>query len=749
MWRIHLLFFLLMLSKAGGQIYINEILAANQEGITDLDGDREDWIEIYNGSNIDIFLGGWHLSDRDNNLRMWKLPDTTTLKAGAYLLIWASGKDTIYGEEMHTNFRISREGEPILLTNADGNLIDRYPPVSLLPDQSYGRVPDGGNGMHVFYTPTPGVSNQINGFPPVQVDLNFSHEQGFYPNPFQLQILGGDADVEIYYTTDGTVPDTNANIYHNGIQIHNRKEDPNTISEIRSGVEHFWEPPKGAVPKIFALRVRPFRNGMPCGPEITGSFWTGHHDPQFVGAPIVSLIIDPIYLFDHHEGIYVPGIDFDTSKFENSYRRGPETERPAVFSYFDSTGAAAVHQNIGVRINGGITRRSGQKSLRLYARNQYGKNHFDYPFFSERNHQFYRRLLLNTPMGDWTKTVFKDELTTELTKPLGFEYLAFRPVLVFINGEYWALHFLKERRDRHYLSALSGVDEAQIQRLSNNMVVNDGNRHHFAKMLSVLDNTPKDDTLLLARIATYIDLENYIDYQIAQIYLANYDWPHHNIEYWRPDTAGGRWRWMFFDLDAAMRTYLDDNFSHYTRPFDPLNEDPDRHWASHILRSLLEIPEFERKFKDRFYQLMRTTFSAGNVLAEIDAMTDRIAPFMTAYTHRWQIPRSVYEWHENLTILRNFAVKRPSEMMRILQQSLGSPFRLYPNPGRELHLSFENVPQLPVEIACIDMLGRQFPLTYTQEDNRLTPNTRSLKPGQYIVRVTYQGQIFRHIWVKV
>ncbi len=749
--KVYWVVLLLSYFGASGQIYINEFLASNHSGVVDFQGDHEDWIEIYNASNIPISLGGWYLSDRTSDLNLWKLPDTLTIAPSGFIMVWASGKDTVVGSELHSNFKISREGEPLYLSNSDGNLIDHIPPVALSADMSYGRLPDGGDDLHVFFRPTPGKSNQINGVSPVTRRLSFSHPQGHHPQAFDLSIRSDDTNVIIYYSLDGRPPDTNANRYNGSIRIDDRAGVPNNISEIRSGVGDFWEPPQGEVPKIFAIRAKPYCDGKPCGREINGSFWTGHHNPEDVQIPIVSVIIDPYYMFDEEEGMYVPGVDFEQTGFDNSYRRGREYERPAAFTYFDSTGQIGVHQQVGVRINGGITRRAGQKSLRLYARSAYGPNNFDYPFFADRPHSNYRRILLNTPMGDWTKTVFKDELTTNIVKPLGLDYQAFRPVLVFLNGEYWALHFLKERRDRHYLAALSDIDESKIERLTNNMRINEGSRTHFQDMLNVLNQTPKDDPAYVDKIASYIDLNNFIDYHIVQIYLANYDWPHNNHEYWRPNTTDGKWRWIFYDLDAAMRNYWEDNFKHYTQPFNETGIDPQREWATHILRSLLENKDFKKQFQDRFFTLMQTTLSAENLLSEIDKITKEIAPFIPDYTRRWQIPRSTYEWRENITILENFSVKRPGEMMRILKQTLGNPFDVYPNPGTDVHLAFQRT----IDEAAIhslsfnDMNGRTITPKYQLIDNKIIPDVSNLAVGQYVIQLNYNGQIFRAVWVKI
>ncbi len=186
-----------------GQIHINEFQSSNQTGIQDEDGDFEDWIEIHNSSANTISLGNWFISDNDRNIRKWQLPPNASIPPGGFLLIWASGKNR--QQSLHTNFKISSSGEPLLLSNADGNLIDRIDAIQLSPDQSFGRVPDGGGLLERFHTPTPGTSNLIDGVAPIAVNLIFSHEDGYYDDPFSLQIHASNV-AEIRYTLDGSDP---------------------------------------------------------------------------------------------------------------------------------------------------------------------------------------------------------------------------------------------------------------------------------------------------------------------------------------------------------------------------------------------------------------------------------------------------------------------------------------------------------------------------------------------------------------
>ncbi len=145
------------------EIVINEFMASNGETITDVDGDYEDWIELYNPTASAVDISGYYLSDDSENPLQWRFPEGTVIPSGGFLLVWASGKDIVaLNGEIHTSFSISRSGEPLIITAPDGHtLVDQLPPISMLRNVSYGRYPDGSDTWEFFDREeiTPGSSN--------------------------------------------------------------------------------------------------------------------------------------------------------------------------------------------------------------------------------------------------------------------------------------------------------------------------------------------------------------------------------------------------------------------------------------------------------------------------------------------------------------------------------------------------------------------------------------------------------------
>ena len=723
------------------QVLINEIMSSNNSSITDVDGEHHDWIEIYNNYSEPINLYDYSLSDNDANPLQWKFPEYF-IEPGEFIIVFASGKDrNWHGYELHTNFRISRNGEPVILSNNEGILLDRFPPVAIEPNLSFGRYPDASDNLVIFAKPSPGESNSGQNIPPVNISLSFSHSPGYYDYDFLLQITS-DENTEIRYTIDAGKVSDSSFLYNSAIKIDSRAGNPNYYSEIPTAEPDFWLPPLSEVPKIHVIRARPYINGIPAGPEIYGSFWTGHHDPKKISLPIVSLISDPKNLYDYHSGISVPGASYDTGLQSNAHRRGRVWEREAYFSYFDEKGQEQVSQKVGIRAHGGATRRYRQKTFRLYARESYGKEYIEYPFFEDRENKKFKRLLLNTTMGDWSATLFKDELATTIVKDLNLDYLAFKTVITFVNGEYWGIQYVKERRDNYYIAQNYNIPHDNIDRLSVNLKVESGSRQHYNEMLRYIDNNNPEHPDTYAEIKKFMDVDNYIDYKCMQIFFNNRDWPHNNVECWRHDTVGGRWRWMFLDLDGGLRAYHEDNLSPFLNENAPMEDY--KVWGYELMLRLMKIPGFRNDFTRKFNYHLKNTVSPDKIIDAVHQFKQNLLPYVHDHINRWQFPSSIYEWEENLSVITSFAMLRPAVMLDLLNTNSLKSVSVFPNPAREFfYIEFTGTSVEKPEIEMYKLNGQKI-ITGKAEaygEKRVKINTSNLQSGMYIVQIKTDGFI--------
>ena len=110
--------------KNSGDLIINEVVSANKNVIESTDGNSYDFIELYNGYDYDINLSGYYLSDDSFNLKKWSFDDTI-IKAKSYLIVYTSGLNKYENEEIHTNFKLSKDGEVLTLSNPKMNVLSR------------------------------------------------------------------------------------------------------------------------------------------------------------------------------------------------------------------------------------------------------------------------------------------------------------------------------------------------------------------------------------------------------------------------------------------------------------------------------------------------------------------------------------------------------------------------------------------------------------------------------------------------
>ncbi len=662
--------------KAQG-IVINEFMASNATSIADQDGDFEDWIELYNTGITTINLKGYWLSDNINQPDRWIFPEVE-LAPDSFLLIFASGKDRTTGPELHTNFRISIAGEPLLLSDSTGFIIDAIAPVTLTTDNSYGRLPDGANHFVFFDGSTPGSSNNNQDTIPLLNDsIIFTQQQGFYTDSFYLKISNKDSLATIRYTIDGSEPTPQSPVFPDSLLIDDRTIDPNNISTIRTNPKtspsyYNWKPPDTNVFKAHTLNLQSFyADSTPASPVYTQTYWVHKDIYSRYELPLISIVTDSLHLFDYETGIYVPGLHHDLDPVwhwdwgtGNYHQRGVDWERPARISFFEADGALAFEQNIGLRIHGSGSRALPQKSLRLYARNLYGKNNIPYKFFPDKNVDSYRRIILRNSGQDFYRTMLTDALTHLIAAPMNLEVQSVRPAIVFINGEFWGIHHIRDRMDKYYLNYCCDVNPDAVDILEFDGLIVEGTNTEYLELIDFIENNDLEIDSNYAYVSQFIDIDNYIDYNIAKKFIAVYDWPGNNVKFWRPQQAGAKWRWFFFDNDMSMENSDFNALEHAT--CEDNNIWPNPEWSTFLLRNFFKNEKFTQSYLERFEYHLLHTFTEARINKLLDTLYYQIKPIMPEQISRWGYPYSYNFWLNTIEDIRKFAAKRPCYMKKHL-----------------------------------------------------------------------------------
>lgn len=138
-------------------IVINEVLPKNTQYGSDEDGEFDDWIELFNLANEDIDISGFYLTDSKKQPTKWKFPSGTVIGKNGFMIVWADG-DSTHVSGLHTNYKLSADGENVVLLSPSQEVIDLVEVPATLLEQSYARVPNG-TGKFKWSVPTFNKSN--------------------------------------------------------------------------------------------------------------------------------------------------------------------------------------------------------------------------------------------------------------------------------------------------------------------------------------------------------------------------------------------------------------------------------------------------------------------------------------------------------------------------------------------------------------------------------------------------------------
>ena len=673
---------------------INEVQSTNL-AVADPFGQFPDWVEVYNPDPVSADLSNCYLSDSTSSKLKFRFPTNTLLAPGEFLVVWAgSTSDFPNRNPYHATFGISSGGEPVVLTASDGvTVLDEYPSLAIPAGQSLGRKPDGTGPLHFFSSPTMGAANTTTGtiaetLPPP----TFTVPGGIYTSNVVITISNPVAGGIVRYTLDGSDPSTNSPIYSNPILLGSRNGQTNVFSEIPTnpggGYDESWQPPQEEVFKINVLRARVFKTNANPSRITTRSYLI---DPAGISRypyPIVSIATTPENLFSPETGIYVAG------NYGNYYQ---DWERPGHIEFFETNGTPAFFGEVGLHLHGNTTVTRPRKSLRIYARNPAGLSTFSHQIFPEKNTASFDTFLLRNSGNDWSQLLFRDALVSRLIAHTGVDRMASRPAVVFLDGEYWGIHNLRDRIDEGYYYhhyGLAQTEFTQIEVASDNgsfpPLPDKGSTNLVSDFTDILQKASSegfDSSAEYAAISDRIDIDNYIDYNIHEIWCGNTDWPGNNTRIWRsvsanrslhaPSRHDGKWRWIIYDTDFGLGLNYDyvpgywegalhNTLEHATTVNGSL-------WANNpnatlLLRKLLENTNFRAAFINRFCDLLNTSLSATNAVAELEGMAALYSPGINEHVARWRTP---VDWSNEVSRVRTYLQQRPEALRGHLQAKFG------------------------------------------------------------------------------
>ncbi len=624
-------------------VYINE-LAANASTFADASGKFEDWVEIYNPNAQDVDLGGLFLTDDYGNLDKWPIPSGSIVPAGGYLLFFTDNDES--EGPLHTNFSLKAGGEEVALVqllSGGPEIIDSVSWEDMPFQATYGRSTDGTGGFVFLGETTPEASNNGAGLylsPP-----DFSVPSGSYTSTQSVAITHPDGGVNIYYSTDGMLPNTSSTFY----------TGPVSVSSTQS------------------LRAIAVKAGHANSHASDATYLVNESH----NIPIIYITTDPDNFWDDEIGIYTDGTNGIPHTCGNT---GPVNwaqpwERPANFKMFLPDGTLAFDVDGGTEISGTCSRLNAMKSLDVNLRDKnFGDEAIEYPLYPYRNHLNYKRLKLRNSGQDYVRLGFRDMLNQKmLFGKLDLELQAGFPTLVYLNGEFFGLYNLREKFSGEYFEAIYDVKEEDLDILKSPGIpwteVKEGSTTIYDALFNVVTNSNMTNNSDWAYFESQVDVNEMMNYWIVMTYMANYDWPANNLRVWRERKTGAKWRYCVNDTDGSTNNFLSDWAKPDYNTFASINDPNSSVWPNHsgstlFLRKSLERQEFRDEFIQRTCSVIDLVYSVDRTNQFIDEMVALFQPNVQRQLNKWGYDNAMggseFAWNEWIQKFRDFWAQRPA-----------------------------------------------------------------------------------------
>ena len=550
----------------------------------------------------------------------------------------------------------------------------------------------------------------------------FSTKGGFYDDVFVLQLTNANPQNHIRYTINGNCPSAESSLYSDSLWLDATKYSKSDIYTIQISPDNLVYIPD-SIQHCIVIRAAAFDENDSCVSKvISNSYFIRALGCDTHGLPAISICADSLDLFDHGRGIFVPGDRFDSlnpSSTGNYYMHGREWERIINVEFCEAADNSGINQICGLRTHGNRARHQPQKGLKIYAREEYGNKRFRHSFFEETPMNSFKHLLIKPYSSLYPLSGIQDYICSQMAIGLGLEAGHTRPVCLYINGEYWGIYFLQEKMDERYLEDHLGLNIEQCNIISNWMELECGNPQGFYEMMDWLETADLTVQEEYDHLSDLVDIDNFIDYMIFETFVANLDWPANNNRCWQ--VVGGKWRWMFFDGDAAFNNSGVDPYGNPV-PLDVFGNAtytgvynwPSSKRATLLFRRLLENQGFHERFDQRIHVLCQTAFLYENTSPLYHHICDLLRPEINAQSYRFGNPSSLAYWNYACTLTDDFLKNRVESYLAEWDdfstdvQENYIAFQCYPNPfSEEIHLGIDSEGFGGKEVAIYDLMGRK------------------------------------------
>lgn len=561
-----------------------------------------EWVELKNLIDKDINLDGYKIGDKSGKIASLQ---NLTIKANSFIIVYGSD-NYYYNGDIYTGFHINNSTEKIYLYK-NNQIIDEFSVGRIIEGITSGR---NNNNERVYYTyPSPGKENSQTYYEGYASIVNFNINGGYIEKNTEI-VLNTNDNSEIYYTTDGSFPNKNSQKYTSPIKI----KETTTI-------------------KAIAYKD----NYLPS--EITSrTFIVGRKHTL----PVISISTDNNKLF----GAY--GII-------SNYKQN--TNKEISFEYYDKNGNLGVSFIGDTKLSGMDSREEPQKSMSIYLRKKYGLQYITYPFFKDNDSLTYSSLLLRNAGEDPKNIRIMDAVLTQTLKgKMDIDIQDYRPVVVYINNNYFGMFNLREKLNADYIESKFNISKDDVDLIKYTTPVK-GSTTDYDSLVNYISSHDTRDTDVYNFIKEKIDIQELINYTIAQSYYGNTDLG--NIRYWK-QKDNGKFRWMLYDLDWSMWT---DNRS-ISYPVTNGNIPAATYLYSFftITRNLYKNAEFKDLYLNTLAYHLKNTFTPDRMNNIVDELASEVRDEMPYHIDRWKSSgselTSMDKWENNINSFKDMITRR-------------------------------------------------------------------------------------------
>lgn len=536
-------------------LVINEILCSNVDtnGLTDEDGQLQDWIEIYNRGTQPVDLTNWSLSDDPAIPGLWPFP-ARTLAPGQFLVVFASGKDRKPASgELHANFKLAISGEPLGLYSPDSprQLASGFDPFAeQRNDVSFG--PELLGELRYFATPTPGGPNGTSTIVGVVERVHANVERGHFNAPFTLMLSTPTSGATLRYTTDGSEPTVSSPVFPASLTV----SDTTLLRAAGFKANHL---PSRTLTHSYLFNMPESIRSLPVLSIVT--------DSNHLWGPTGIMGIQGGYHDGGNNGLW---ISTDPSDYHNPEEHGLAWEKPTSAEWINPEDHSGFQVDCGIRIQGSDYNRDrarigGKYSFRLYFRGDYGPGRLQYPLFPLTGVDRFDTLVLRAGFNEQENPFIRDEIHRRLSHDMGQIASHGNMAVVFINGDYWdnvdepwksPVYNPCERIDKEFMQEhLGGGENWDVVKPPWQGDAVDGDFVEFNSLLNYINGNNAANSSVYTEIGTRMDLTNYADYLMLNTFAAMGDWPGNNWRAGREQGPNGIWRWVMWDSEWGMGIY--------------------------------------------------------------------------------------------------------------------------------------------------------------------------------------------------